>query len=58
MVLPEYELEANWFHKINGVSTVFIISRCFHSRKTPKSEGTVLLPYPRNPIRRYCYVHY
>jgi hypothetical protein len=58
--LPEYVLETDRFLRIDGVSTVFAISRYFYDRKTAESGTTVSLPYPRNPIRRYCsptYVH-
>ena len=54
--LPEYVLETDRFLRIDGVSTVFAISRYSYGRKTAESGTTVSLPYPRNPIRRYWYV--
>ena len=52
--IPEYVLETNTFRRINGVSTVFTISRYSYGRMTAGSGTTVALPYPRNPIRPYC----
>jgi hypothetical protein len=39
--IPEYVLETNTFRRINGVSTVFTISRYSYGRKTAGSGTTV-----------------
>lgn len=43
VVLPEYELETNWFHKINAVSTAerrqkVEVRYCYRTRETPSAS--------------------